>query len=589
MSRTRRLRSALARAYLSADPRSLALGRICLALVLLLDLAKRVPGLETWYTNEGLLPNHTLLWRPTFQWVFSFFYMASWTHEAVLGFLFCGFCYLALLVGYRTRTAHLLSVICVLSLHGRVLFLQNGGDVVLSGLCLWTACLPTGRRFSVDSLLARLRARPETHATELGDRWACAPDTRRVVSFGVLALVIQLAVIYFFKTVHRTEDAWREGSVVHYLLHQDRTVTTLGLWVREHMGPGLSKMLTWSMLSIEGLAPLLLLSPIARRGCRRLAVLLLLSLHVGFALFLNLGLFSISMIAFFPNLIAAEDWHALGRWWKRRQDLRRVVVFDADCGFCFQVVRCLSRLDTAGHLTFVGNDAAELPAGVDRALTDETIVVLHPDGRRWLRARGFTEILRALPFGATVAWLTRLPLADSLYDFVARRRTAISIRLGLAACGIPGTSLPSAPIPVSRPRFPGLGGGVAAMLAVVALSQVLGPRQPQWMQAAVSYLQLFQGRAMLAPDAPFTDMNVYVDAVTSDGRHMDPLNAEDRFFRDYVARIARRTDYHQALTDWILRQGFVSFEAFTVEDDSPPPGEREPRNVRVKRFLRHPR
>lgn len=123
------------RCYLTADPRSLAAGRIALALVLLFDLGKRATELTTFYTNDGLLPNHTLLWRPTFDWVFSFFYMASWRHEAVLGFGLCAVAYSALLVGYRTRLAHALSFLCVLSLHGRVLFVQNGGDVVLGELC----------------------------------------------------------------------------------------------------------------------------------------------------------------------------------------------------------------------------------------------------------------------------------------------------------------------------------------------------------------------------------------------------------------------------------------------------------------------
>ena len=44
------------------------------------------------------------------------------------------------------------------------------------------------------------------------------------------------------------------------------------------------------------------------------------------------------------------------------------------------------------------------------------------------------------------------------------------------------------------------------------------------MAAAVSYLDLFQGWSMFAPDAPTTDFNIVVDAVTIDGRHVDPFN-----------------------------------------------------------------
>src|SRR5438045_3007613 len=142
-------------AYFTLDPLSLAFGRIALALVLLLDLTRRAGELTTWYSNQGLLPNHTVLWRPAFERSFSFFYLASAPDEAAVLFAGCAVVYLALLVGYRTRLAQVASAICVLSLHGRVLFIQNGGDVVLSELALWTAFLPTGRRLSIDALRAR--------------------------------------------------------------------------------------------------------------------------------------------------------------------------------------------------------------------------------------------------------------------------------------------------------------------------------------------------------------------------------------------------------------------------------------------------
>ena len=40
----------------------------------------------------------------------------------------------------------------MLSLHGRTLLIDNGGDVVLGLLTVWTTFLPTGRFFSVDAV-----------------------------------------------------------------------------------------------------------------------------------------------------------------------------------------------------------------------------------------------------------------------------------------------------------------------------------------------------------------------------------------------------------------------------------------------------
>ena len=70
------LRRRFAESYLTMDARSAALGRVAVSTVLLIDLLRRVPVLSLFYTNEGLLPNLTLLWRPPTQWMFSFFFLA---------------------------------------------------------------------------------------------------------------------------------------------------------------------------------------------------------------------------------------------------------------------------------------------------------------------------------------------------------------------------------------------------------------------------------------------------------------------------------------------------------------------------------
>jgi hypothetical protein len=126
--------------------------------------------LRLFYSNDGLIPNHMMLWRPPTQWMFSFFFILSHPDEVAVGFAVCGLVYLALLVGWRTRLMQFLALVCVLSLHGRVTLLENGGDWMLGELALWTAFLPLGRRFSIDALRASLRARRETTAAELGDR-----------------------------------------------------------------------------------------------------------------------------------------------------------------------------------------------------------------------------------------------------------------------------------------------------------------------------------------------------------------------------------------------------------------------------------
>jgi hypothetical protein len=534
-----RLRTRLARVYLTADLRSLAAGRIVLASVLLLDLVKRWSHLATFYTNDGLIPNHTLLWKPGFSHVFSLFYLASYTHEAVIGFVLCAIAYLALLVGFRTRLAQVLSLIALLSLHGRLLLFDNGGDVVLGLLCTWTAFLPTGRRFSVDAVLARRRARFEAQpvAPDAPEPFPVADPSRSFASLAVGALVFQLAFIYLFNAVHKGGATWREGSAVHYTLHLDRLATPFAVWLRDWMSAGLARALTYTALGIEWSLPFLLLSPIVTRGCRRLAIILVVLLHSGFALCINLGVFVPAMIAFTPSLVPGEDWDALARWWGKRPGR----------------VRWSARLDE------------RVTSAIERAAA-----LLSPGIFRRTLAPG----------PAARAILRRAPLL---------REGLVVFYLFIA--------------------------GNQLLDENYAAHAVIDHHNSPSVAAAVTYLDLFQGWSMFAPEAPTTDFNIVVDAVTIDGRHVDPFNevANPRYpspgkqiptamgpswlFYGYENHLPTRPEYFQALQEWILRypartgrseDRIASFEVLVVEDDSPPLGEKAPRNLRARQLFKYP-
>lgn len=530
--------------YLTADVRSLAAGRIVMSAVLLLDLFKRWALIDSFYTNEGLIPNHTLLWRPGFEKVFSFFFMASYRYEATAAFVVIALAYVALLVGFRTRLAQVASFVGLISLHGRLLLFDNGGDVVLGLLCAWTMFLPTGRVWSVDSVLARCRS----DRNRGSPAWT-SPTTRfgrtavndglsgKAMSLGVLAVTFQLALIYFFNAVHKQGPTWREGSAVYYTLHLDRLATWFAVWLRGWIPPWLARDLSYGTLSIEWSLPFLLLSPFAVRSCRRLAILLVVALHTGFASCLNLGIFVPAMIAYTPNFVHSADWDALERWWGRNP--RRAA----------WRVRLAKRL------------AAPIEHLAAACSPGRTITLSSPGRLR-------------------TAFLRRLPLGREL---------------------------------------------VAAFFIMIAANQVLDENwaahrvidhhNPAPIAAAVTYLNLFQGWSMFAPDAPTTDFNIVVQATTADGREVDPFNevANPKYpkpwtpvpsglgtpslFYGYENHLPSRPAYFHALEEWILRypqrtgrptDQIMKFRVFKVEDDSPPLGERTPRNPRSELLFQYP-
>jgi hypothetical protein len=73
-------------------------------------------------------------------------------------------------------------------------------------------------------------------------------------------------------------------------------------------------------------------------------------------------------------------------------------------------------------------------------------------------------------------------------------------------------------------------GPAPVLLALVALAaqRPVASNTPwrgaAWFEQAESYLMLYERWYMFAPEAPRTDMNVSIDAVTAERRHVDPFN-----------------------------------------------------------------
>src|SRR4051812_42651326 len=206
--------------HMTVDTRSLGLFRVAFGVVLFSDLFRRALELPFWYANTGLLPNHTLLWRPPSSYLFSLFFTLSSVHEAQLGFLLCGLVYAMFLLGYRTRLAQVLTLLARVSLNSRLAVLENGGDMVVDLLCLLTVTLPLGARFSLDAVALARRAAQGDPGEPSADEVA-ELARRPVVSVAVLGLVLQFATIYFFNAAAKNGHAWRDGTAVYYALHQD--------------------------------------------------------------------------------------------------------------------------------------------------------------------------------------------------------------------------------------------------------------------------------------------------------------------------------------------------------------------------------
>jgi len=276
------------------DLRSLALLRVGIGLMLLVDLAVCAGDLRAHYTDFGILPRAEL-GLYTFRTVWTLHGFAS-PYPALVASLFAlaaGFA-VALIVGWHTWLATFGSWLLLASLQYRNPALVFGGDVMLRMLLFWGLLLPLGARGSIDA-----RRDPSRF-----------PRSNQYASVASAALIAQLLLVYVFSVLNRTGPTWWNGDALFYALHFDQFASRFGIWLRPHeawLAP-----MTYVAIWFEALGPLLALVPIANGALRTLAVLLFVGFHVTLGLLFNIGIFPGVFSVAWIGMLPAWFWQRFG-------------------------------------------------------------------------------------------------------------------------------------------------------------------------------------------------------------------------------------------------------------------------------------
>lgn len=280
------------------DTRSLALLRIGLGLLLLVDLGIRATALTAHYSDAGVLPRDAWIAHGQTPWAWSLHLMTGEPLGQALLFLLAAVAAASLLVGYRTRTATFVSWLLLLSLHMHNPLVLNSGDTLLRMLLLWAMFLPTARRWSLD---ARRTAAPEQPAGR-GDR---------VHSIASAALVLQLVCVYAVAGITKFGDAWRRGDALIAALDQDLYLKPLGAWLLDQ--PDLLRAVGWTVPWLEAGAAVLLLLPLFVPWVRCALIVAMLAFHLGIELTLQVGLFSWVAAVAWTALVPSAVWELARR------------------------------------------------------------------------------------------------------------------------------------------------------------------------------------------------------------------------------------------------------------------------------------
>lgn len=596
--------------YMYADPRTLGLTRWLIGALLCAECLRRASYARQYYSNDGVLSNHWHLFSPDSEFNFSLFHAFSTPAEVYVAFALAFVSFFLFMVGYRTRLFNILSLVWITSMDNRLVMVENGGYVVVNLITFWLCWLPTGQRFSVDSLRRAWRERREKSVSALAERhepsWLTAPHH----SLASMIVVVNFGVIYVFNVVNKYGSTWRSGETVHYVLHLDRMITGVAAPIRELAPLWAMRISSWLVLLIEALIVMGIFWPLNRRWARPMAMILIVLLHGAFGVMMRLGPFSWFMIGWSSVLLMAVHWEAIERNHRRRQPLVELR-FDTGSGLAWNAVRLFRRLDVTDRL--------RISSGAEQGVLEAR----EGDGPWQSGNAAWWLGLRGMIAGRQLAGCLRvmgLGLPDLVVALLDRRAGAVSRWFGLTpptGDGVEGQAEQPSPVRQRlarwRRRLRELG---LAYFLVAAASQIINENksvpppikhsQPKWMQATIVYPRLFQGWGMFAPNPIRVDGVVAIDAITVDGRHIDPLRggAEPDLFlsdergcglqqipQDYMNRI--RLDgnkrHRRALERWLQsyheRTGnpadeIVSYGVYWLQDMCPEPGELEPSHHR---------
>lgn len=277
------------------DLRSLALFRIFIGIIVLVDLAIRARDIEAFYTDAGTLPRQALMGALGNVWHVSIHMISGTYHIQLLLFILAGIFALAMVAGYRTKAATILTWFMMTSLHARNINVCQGGDMLFHLLIFWGMFLPLGACCSVDSALN----------TNRHPSWPV-----RVFSFGSVGYLAQVILLYIQAVVLKTGKEWHEeGSAIYYALSLENLATPLAKLFL--MFPEMLKAMTPVILFWELIIPFFFLFPFWVTRMRLIGILLVVLLHAGFAVGLYLGPFPwINMTSVLPFLPTAF-WDAV--------------------------------------------------------------------------------------------------------------------------------------------------------------------------------------------------------------------------------------------------------------------------------------
>ena len=535
------------------DYRSLALYRFLMGMIVMADVAYRIPDLVNFYTDVGLVPRSTFMAEMGMPWSLSFHFGNGSIGFATVMFAIHFLFGLFLMVGYKTRWAIIGAFVMTVSVHNRNWLVNNGGDDVLRAILFLSIFLPLNRCFSIDSAMQKEKKETTDH-----------------FSTWVLAFFLQVFVIYFVSYILKNHPIWRsEFTAVFYSSRLDIFATPLAVWLRDY--PLIMKGITLFSILLEWLGPLLLVFAFMFGRfwwiVRTITVFSFIGFHFGIFTTMNIGLFTFICEAMWTLFLPGPFWDRITEYFRKKNFGKLKIYYDADCGFCQKGVRIIRSFFLLGDVTI--DPAQETPSIHADMVKQHSWVIVNEHNQRFFHFNAWIELLRHSPHGRFLAPFFALrPVAfigGKIYHWVSHNRPL----MGKASQFLEYSS-PRKEIKTVTWLVNAAGGFIFITLLMWNLTTIkkYNIRAP-FFQTVTRWLHLYQEWNMFSPYPKMDNIWVEVPGTLGDGTEIEVLTGsrdifsiKDMAFKDMIPNehwrkfylnLSERNDYARYYGGYLCR------------------------------------
>lgn len=384
------------------DLRSLALTRFFLGFLCFIDIANRIPQIDAFYSDNGILPRWLLIQNYEWPWAMSLFNLNGSFAFVLIVSIIGMIASLFYSLGLRTKLSNIIVWVVIMSFHSRFQQINHGGDNLLRLMLFWSLFLPMNAFYSFDSVLSSSK-----------------PEEKTYSGWGSAGWWIQAICVYLFTFLYKWDPSWfKSFDSVYYAMNLDMFTTTFGKMLLHF--PVLMQFSSIFAFILEGLAPILLIIPWRVNFFRGIAVVLLFGLHVGIWLTLVLGNFPPACLILWMAFIPSPWWEKISARAKNSSGL--TLYYDPDCGFCRKFCLLLKEFLFLPDLEIKSGDA---DPEILLTILAKKSWVLKINYETYIRFSAFSELLSASSFfifSFIGKLFASIPPMDFIYNSLSKKR-----------------------------------------------------------------------------------------------------------------------------------------------------------------------